>query len=1108
MEIKKEIQNIRTQNKKLNEIYFNNETESSNISSIKFTKTKIITNNIKNLNENFSFSDKNNFQIENSSTNNLNEPNLQNNLQIKKNMEIVKKKEFNINKYQILTKKALIYKSQSNSPKIKNYERNINNNINYYNYNNLANVSNTSGIINISNNNNPDNNALNNATIIQKYLTIEENPNQIIFEKDNIKNKSENSSPKKPHENESIYINNNTESNKIISPSLIEENQNLNNNSNLIQNSNNKFKDINLNYNKKNIKHNIFTYQNKIKHKNYNNEENKNINSKNFINFDPQKENLYFSDKIKQKDGFLDIGISETFISEKKNSFNIFNSNKNLKSTNNIFNKNRHKKNKSVGEIIINSKNNLNKNKKSKSSNNIFIQEQNLKLLKNKKITQTINIIFRKKDSKDIVKIITSIMRKEKGGVVDFAIPDLKKKNEFVFKKNSKFNYSSLKYLKSAKIIQAWWRNIVKLYKKVSKKIIKIQSFFRGFLLRKRIKNELENIKKEKEKKLNENNNNNNNKVIKIIKHSDFNNNSLILEANRIEFLSTFNSFEEINFLKNKLKNLSTIIINKTIHENYLKHFYYLIKNILLKINKNNLKQKFLNYIFFNKEKLNSFLLKEKLLKWKNQINLNKINEIEEKLLNSFNENNLIKNNLEEINEKLKNENEEKINDYNNFSNKILLLTLEKIINNKINIKKSDFLNKLILNKNNFDNKILLEKQNKNLNSFIEKLNYNKNLIIEKQISLNFTNSNENKILNYKNIKFNNDNLKIDSFNISPSKINKNQNKKNIIIKGIFKTNLLKFPFQQIYKEMKRRTLIKAFRNISSLQLPELFYSFYKIKKYSSVKNEVMIACAKLIQQNWREYLIKKKNGLINENYVIKQDKNYISKVIGENFVNSSSVIRNNIISNKNFYELNQNRENRQYVSTVIGENFVNCNNYNNINNNINNIENYSFNRNSNFNANNLLNNNLNFNTSTNYLSTNNFLDNNLNFTNNIKRNEFGNSSSSFYKNNNKSNNYNYSRGNYSIKSNYSVSNNLNNDFRNNYNNNSNSKTNKFSNFNYESSYNYLNDEVNYNNINNNNNHYYSNKKTYYRNIKHLFEDFYKRKFLKNIIELFYINSY
>ena len=631
MEIKKEIKNIRTQNKKLNEIYFNKENETLKISSykqpeiIKFTKTKIIKN--QKLNENFSFSDKNNFQSNNSSinNNNINELNLQKNLIIKKNIEIVKNKEFNINKYQILTKKALLYKSQSNSPKSKNNE----NNNNYYD--NLANVSNTSGIININNINNSDNNTIENTMNIQKYLTIEEKQNQIMFE-DN-KNKSENSSPKKIPENEFIYLNNKTESNKITS--LIEKN-NINNNNN-IQNSN--INEINSIYDKKN---NIFTYKNNIKEKNYNNEENKNINSKNFINFDPQKENLYFSDKIKQKDGFLDIGISQTFITEKKNSYNIFN-NKNSKSTNKILIKNRHRKNKSVGEIIINSKKNLS-SKKSKSSNNIFIQEQNLKLLKNKKITQTINIIFRKKDSKDIVKIITSIMRKEKGGVVDFAIPELKRKNEFIFKKNSKFNYSNQKYLKSAKIIQHWWKNIIKLYKKVSKKITKIQSFFKGYLLRKKIKNDLENIKN---KKINEINNNNNNKEIKIIKHSDFN--SLILEANRIEFLSTLNTFEEINFLKNKLKNLSTIIINKTIHENYLKHFYYVIKNILFKINENDLKEKFLKFIIFNKEKLNSFLLKEKLLKWKNQINLNKINKLEEKILKIINENNLIKNNLEEI---------------------------------------------------------------------------------------------------------------------------------------------------------------------------------------------------------------------------------------------------------------------------------------------------------------------------------------------------------------------------------------------------------------------------------------------------------------------------
>jgi len=82
-------------------------------------------------------------------------------------------------------------------------------------------------------------------------------------------------------------------------------------------------------------------------------------------------------------------------------------------------------------------------------------------------------------------------MRLEKGGVVDLAQEDLKK-NKFKIKKAQrkqgvKRNYfTNPKYReKAAKIIQGWWRELKNIYNDRIKKIIKIQSVFRGRFVRK-----------------------------------------------------------------------------------------------------------------------------------------------------------------------------------------------------------------------------------------------------------------------------------------------------------------------------------------------------------------------------------------------------------------------------------------------------------------------------------------------------------------------------------------------------------------------------------------------------------------------------------------------
>ena len=105
--------------------------------------------------------------------------------------------------------------------------------------------------------------------------------------------------------------------------------------------------------------------------------------------------------------------------------------------------------------------------------------------------------------------------------------------------------------------------------------------------------------------------------------------------------------------------------------------------------------------------------------------------------------------------------------------------------------------------------------------------------------------------------------------------ISKKKKKKN---KTSFKIKLLKFPFEQIKREAKRRILIKAFLNIQNLQYPSLEFALMKIKKYTEVKYEVMNAYATIIQRYYRDYIqyVKNKNTTIT---IIEQTNTVIESV-------------------------------------------------------------------------------------------------------------------------------------------------------------------------------------------------------------------------------------
>ena len=81
-------------------------------------------------------------------------------------------------------------------------------------------------------------------------------------------------------------------------------------------------------------------------------------------------------------------------------------------------------------------------------------------------------------------------MRLDKGGVVDLAQENAKKKNKFKIRKvkanNRGQNMINPKYKeKAAKIVQGWWRGQKAKYKNILKQIVKIQSVWRGKFTRK-----------------------------------------------------------------------------------------------------------------------------------------------------------------------------------------------------------------------------------------------------------------------------------------------------------------------------------------------------------------------------------------------------------------------------------------------------------------------------------------------------------------------------------------------------------------------------------------------------------------------------------------------
>ena len=155
------------------------------------------------------------------------------------------------------------------------------------------------------------------------------------------------------------------------------------------------------------------------------------------------------------------------------------------------------RKNKSVGQVIVNSrsKENLREKKKKDKSNSLtektlsysFINEKKKNMRKKKgKISNLFGVLLKNNDIEED-KIITKGMRNEKGGVVDFTYSSLNKSHSYTFMKfSSNIQYSEKKKKEAAKIIQKWWRKLVFIFNKYNNLIVYIQSHIRGYLLRKK----------------------------------------------------------------------------------------------------------------------------------------------------------------------------------------------------------------------------------------------------------------------------------------------------------------------------------------------------------------------------------------------------------------------------------------------------------------------------------------------------------------------------------------------------------------------------------------------------------------------------------------------
>ena len=420
------------------------------------------------------------------------------------------------------------------------------------------------------------------------------------------------------------------------------------------------------------------------------------------------------------------------------------------------------------------------KNKKNKLKKRNYIRKGKYDIIdikekiKEEKIKRSISNInkFKKKDMDKDGSSATEIKKEDdKGGKIDFKIPDinLRNKSDYYYKLkdgykiNDIYNNKIIQYrirngiyinkniihLNSAKIIQKWWRNILtRFFKELSS--IKIQSIYRGFIFRKKLNNNINYIN---EKKTNDKFKEKQN-IIKII----------LIQKKWREFTYILKNKQIINS-SSSVNNKEKLIHKKIIKYQYDNKFYGNMRLNNMYIQKNN------NFEIIPDNKRNSYLDKKR----KNYFNqlINTTNNSENNSTIKF------KNKTLEIKQVDVNEENEKVNNYSKsdkgdrVDNNDNILYKPIFIDDKNNLKicyytkeyfKKEWNKEIIYIQYKFRNH--MKKKNNNLNlknehrnikqipilfsSFLSKIRLTKDVLVKNE------KNNEEFLKNHKDIKVNN----------------------------------------------------------------------------------------------------------------------------------------------------------------------------------------------------------------------------------------------------------------------------------------------------------------------------------------------------------------
>ena len=502
------------------------------------------------------------------------------------------------------------------------------------------------------------------------------------------------------------------------------------------------------------------------------------------------------------------------------------------------------------------------------------------------------------------------------------------KKYNTYYKNNESTRYQKWKITASACLIQSWWRSLKILYKKYLNKIIIIQKVYKIHYKNKYLIKESKNYIKskynkntkyvhKKKKVYNRPSFNKSDKEFSFSSKYSINNkynigillikkileNILMKILNNIITIIKENNKKDNNLNENETKKLDIKIEEKSkakIYEDNLKPINIYAQNNKLYIitaNKNisfsYKPNKFMknNFNSLSPNNTNTFSIYKEKKPSKNSINNNisfsfnnpikkakpskkKILLINNKLQLSFLNENKSLNNRNDLNEgksinnftfkNMKNNEQVYSQDINNDKN-------IKIISGKKNLEKSK--NKNIDKNNTSDNNINATNYSKDSNSIIKEKNKDSCSIILNDKYKNLLYPIRNNLPLIQQFLLKKIFLKRWEKQANSLKNAKRAHKKDIKIyneknkKHILYSNLMKYVFDKIKKEVKKRKLIVCFKNINLRKYPILCYAFKKIKKYGKVRFRVMNEYASIIQNTYRYYVENKKKEEENERY-------------------------------------------------------------------------------------------------------------------------------------------------------------------------------------------------------------------------------------------------